>query len=202
MGDVEGSGDDEEGGVLESLVDIIRSVLGVLQSDEDISDSEGSGDEEGSGGTVSFGVEIEPGSFLDMVFNIIPGRVAGDEDEEYEYVYDDDNESVAVILENDSGDGGSSIGAVSVSLHPIDLAELFVQVQNTIMENTVGMNCTCGEAMMSEERITDATLRIIEENSKRKRDGGEVSGKRLKSGRKNKRHRGSSRKRFTKEVSV
>ena len=177
-------------------------MLGVRQTDEDYSDDEGSGDGEGSGGAVSFGVEIEPGSFLDMVFNIIPGRVSGDEDEEYEYVYDDDNESVAVILENDSDDGGSSIGAVSVSLHPIDLAELFVQVQNTIMENTVGMNCTCGEAMMSEERITDATLRIIEENSKRRRDGGEISGKKFKNGRKNKRHRERSQKRVPKEVSV
>ena len=155
---------------MESLVSIIRSVIGVRQSDEDYDDEEGSG-EEGSGGGISFGVDIEPGSFLDMVFNIIPGRIAEDQaeeeehDDDYAYVYDDDMD---VVLEDDHTDGGSSIGAVSISLHPIDLAELFVQVQQTIMENTMGMNCTCSEEMMTDERITDATLRIIEENSKRK----------------------------------
>ena len=160
---------------------IIRSIIGVRQSDDDYDSVEGSGDEtEGSG--VSFGVEIEPGSFLDMVFNIIPGRIRPDQtdvnneedadDDYYSYDYDqnyDGTDDMSVVLENDPSDGGSSIGAVSVSLHPIDLAELFVQVQKTVMENTTGMNCTCGEELMTEERITDATLRIIEDSRKRKR---------------------------------
>ena len=129
-----------------------------------------------------------------MVFNIIPGRISEEEDE---YVYDDDD--IAVVLEDDPSDGGSSIGAVSVSLHPIDLAELFVQVQQTIMENTVGVNCTCGEEMMTEERITGATLRIIEENRKRKREesGG---GRRKKTGKKNYKNSAHVRKRTPKIV--
>ena len=62
------------------------------------------------------------------------------------------------------GDGGSSFGGLSVSLHPIDLAALFVQVQDAI-----GMNCTCADGAMTEEMITDATLRLIEDETRKKK---------------------------------
>merc|ERR1712123_165027 len=62
------------------------------------------------------------------------------------------------------GDGGSRFGGLSVSLHPIDLAALFVQVQDAI-----GMNCTCADGAMTEEMITDATLRLIEDESRKKK---------------------------------
>merc|ERR1712106_582185 len=62
------------------------------------------------------------------------------------------------------GDGGSSFGGLSVSLHPIDLAALFVPVQDAI-----GINCTCADGAMTEEMITDATLRLIEDESRKKK---------------------------------
>ena len=168
--------------------------MGGRQTDSDEEDEDGSGDHEGSAAGISFGVDIEPGSFLDMVFNIIPGRISEEGDE---YDDNDDDTDIAVVLENELSDGGSSIGALSVSLHPIDLAELFVQVQQTIMENTVGMNCTCGEEMMTEERITEATLRIVEENKKRKR--ADSNGGREKNERKrNNKNRGHFKRRTPK----
>ena len=97
------------GGVLNSLVTIIRSIIGVRQNDDDYDSVEGSGDEtEGSG--VSFGVEIEPGSFLDMVFNIIPGRIRPDQtevnnsedadDDYYSYDYDHDNPIICIFFQD------------------------------------------------------------------------------------------------------
>merc|ERR1712117_713391 len=66
---------------------------------------------------------------------------------------------------NVEGDGGSSFGGLSISFHPIDLAALFVQVQEAI-----GMNCTCADGAMTEEMVTNATLRLIEtEKMKKKR---------------------------------
>ena len=66
---------------------------------------------------------------------------------------------------NVESDGGSSFGGVSISLHPIDLAALFVQVQEAI-----GINCTCADGAMTEEMVTNATLRLIEtEQMKKKR---------------------------------
>merc|ERR1711994_1028100 len=66
---------------------------------------------------------------------------------------------------NIESDGGSSFGGVSISLHPIDLAAMFVQVQQAI-----GMNCTCADGAMAEEMVTNATLRLIEnEQMKKKR---------------------------------
>merc|ERR1712079_183944 len=66
---------------------------------------------------------------------------------------------------NIESDGGSSFGGLSISLHPIDLAAMFVQVQQAI-----GMNCTCADGAMAEEMVTNATLRLIEnEQMKKKR---------------------------------
>merc|ERR1719378_1705319 len=67
-------------------------------------------------------------------------------------------------MEEDLSDGGSSFGGVSVSLHPIDIAGLFIQLQEII-----GLNCTCSEEPMSEEMITKATLRLMKEEQKKKK---------------------------------
>merc|ERR1712117_859570 len=66
---------------------------------------------------------------------------------------------------NIESDGGSSFGGLSISLHPIDLAAMFVQVQQAI-----GLNCTCADGAMAEDMVTNATLRLIEnEQMKKKR---------------------------------
>merc|ERR1719320_853683 len=80
----------------------------------------------------------------------------------------DMSESEGSGIEEDSminveSDGGSSFGGVSISLHPIDLAALFVQVQEAI-----GINCTCAEEAMTEEMVTNATLRLIETEQMKK----------------------------------
>merc|ERR1711923_573732 len=81
---------------------------------------------------------------------------------------------------NVESDGGSSFGGLSISLHPIDLAALFVQVQEAI-----GMNCTCADGAMTEEMVTNATLRLIEteqmkkKRSKRNKKVKKVKGKRI-----------------------
>merc|ERR1719317_732957 len=80
----------------------------------------------------------------------------------------DMSESEGSGMEEDSmitveGDGGSSFGGVSISLHPIDLAALFVQVQEAI-----GINCTCADGAMTEEMVTNATLRLIETEQMKK----------------------------------
>merc|ERR1712181_121362 len=49
---------------------------------------------------------------------------------------------------------GAAFGGVSVSLAPIDLANIFVQVQQI-----VGMNCTCAEGM-TDEMITNTRMRL------------------------------------------
>merc|ERR1711899_309381 len=54
--------------------------------------------------------------------------------------------------------GGPTFGGISVSLAPIDLANIFVQVRQI-----VGMNCTCSVGM-TEEMITNTTMRLLNES--------------------------------------
>merc|ERR1712018_240662 len=56
-------------------------------------------------------------------------------------------------------EGETTFGGISVSLAPIDLANIFVQVQQI-----VGMNCTCAEGMGTEEMITNTTMRLLNES--------------------------------------
>merc|ERR1719483_1413999 len=84
------------------------------------------------------------------------------ESEEEASGMDDERHEETII--NVVDDGGSSFGGLSVSLHPIDLAALFVQVQEAI-----GFNCTCAGGAMTEEMITDATLRLIEDEQRKKK---------------------------------
>merc|ERR1719500_1020218 len=84
-----------------------------------------------------------------------------------------DDERQEDIMVNVESDGGSSFGGMSVSFHPIDLAAMFVQVQEA-----VGMNCSCSDGAMAEEMVTNATLRLIEkEKMKKKRKLNKVSQK-------------------------
>ena len=80
---------------------------------------------------------------------------------------------LVLFCHQDPSNGGGNYGGVTVSLHTVDLAKLFVDVQKSILENTSGMNCTCGENLLTEENITNATIQIVqaqaEQQVKRKR---------------------------------
>merc|ERR1719507_1997289 len=127
--------------------------------------------EEGSGAA--------PGGLFDPLLNILAsifpptrdgdadadeeGSGSGDSEEEEEE-RDGDMEDTT---EMEGGEGttlspeeeeGATFGAISVSLAPIDLANIFVQVQQI-----VGMNCTCAEGM-TEEMITNTTMRLLNES--------------------------------------
>merc|ERR1719166_423105 len=163
--------EEEEGGLLYSISTLIRQVLGQTEEeDENINYEDkdyGSGDESSEDYENSITMDVEDGTILDLVFNIIPNTVeaitGGNEVEEYEYIYDEDNKVGINVTDTDTSDGGSSVGGVTISLHTVDLAKLFVDVQKSILENTAGVNCTCGESLLTEENITNATIKLVEE---------------------------------------
>ena len=145
---------------------MIRTILGGYQDPEEEELEDGEVEEEGSG---SISLDIKPDSFLDVVLNIIPNTVAGItgyNDEEEDYVYDEVNK---VGISGDPSDGGSTVGGMTISLHPMDLAKMFVQVQRSIIENTTGFNCSCGEDLLNEENIKTATINLLEEAAQEKR---------------------------------
>jgi len=166
--------EEEEGGLLYSISTLIRQVLGQTEEeDENINyedEDYGSGDESSEDYENSITMDVEDGTILDLVFNIIPNTVeaitGGNEVEEYEYIYDEDNKVGINVTDTDTSDGGSSVGGVTISLHTVDLAKLFVDVQKSILENTAGVNCTCGESLLTEENITNATIKLVEEEKK------------------------------------
>ena len=116
---------------------MIRQVLGQTEEeDENINyedEDYGSGDESSEDYENSITMDVEDGTILDLVFNIIPNTVeaitGGNEVEEYEYIYDEDNKVGINVTDTDTSDGGSSVGGVTISLHTVDLAKLFVDVQ-------------------------------------------------------------------------
>merc|ERR1712106_1172927 len=113
---------------------------------EEMTTEGGSGD--GMGDSDMDEEEQSQGGLLEAVITFITGLFGGNS-----------NDTEMIV-----GDGGSSFGGLSVSLHPIDLAALFVQVQDAI-----GINCTCADGAMTEEMITDATLRLIEDESRKQK---------------------------------
>jgi len=140
-----------------------------ITEEESMSEMESSGEEEemeGSGEEE----EQQPGiieSIITLITNIIGGNTEdNDEEEEGSGNMDEEDEMEESMeeMEEDMSDGGSSFGGVSVSLHPIDIAGLFMQLQEII-----GLNCTCPEEPMSEEMITKATLRLMKEEQKKKK---------------------------------
>merc|ERR1712106_451775 len=146
---------------------------------EEITTEGGSGD--GMGDSDVDEEEDAPGGLLEAVITFITGLFGGNSNDT-EMMDGDDMEGSGDMAEsveegsgmederqeetliNVVGDGGSSFGGLSVSLHPIDLAALVVQVQDAI-----GINCTCADGAMTEEMITDATLRLIEDESRKKK---------------------------------
>merc|ERR1712083_1006870 len=154
---------------------------GSMEEEDNMSDSTSDGSGEGSGDSMEstndedMNAEESQGGIIEAVIAFITGIFGGNSN---------GNEDGDMVSEEGSGDmsgsegsgmdedtmidiesdGGSSFG-VSISLHPIDLAELFVQVQEAI-----GLNCTCSDGAMTEEMVTNATLRLIEaEQMKKKR---------------------------------
>lgn len=166
--DGSGSQSSQDGSLLESVSMVIRQVLGGHQNLNDEEKEDSSGDASDDDADATFTVDIADDSFLDIVFNIIPDTVAsitrGQEDE-YEYVYDELTKAGMNISTIDPSDGGSSIGGMTLSLHTVDLAEMFLNVQRGLIEN-MGVNCTCGEEYLDSENIKEATLKLIEEEAR------------------------------------
>merc|ERR1739848_856899 len=159
-------GSESSRGLLGMILDLFTSVMeGMNNGEEDM--DEDMNDEESQGG------------IFEAVIAFITGIFSGDSSS------NDTSEDGDMMSEEGSGDmsesegsgmdedamvnieseGGSSFGGLSISLHPIDLAAMFVQVQQAI-----GLNCTCADGAMTEEMVTNATLRLIEnEQMKKKR---------------------------------
>merc|ERR1719499_2836282 len=157
MEEEDGTGD-EQGGLFDPLLNMLASIFptptrnGDEMADEDGSGS-GDGEEEEVDNDIHIGVDVEPGSLLDIIINLIPGEEERDENAE------DTTEMVgAEVTTLSPEEGGPTFGGISVSLAPIDLANIFVQVQQI-----VGMNCTCSEGM-TEEMITNTTMRLLNES--------------------------------------
>merc|ERR1719471_271800 len=172
QGSTAGVNEEEEGGLLYSISTLIRQVLGQNEEDDSeyVDEDYGSGEDSSEEEDNSISMDVEDGTILDLVFNIIPNTMeaitGGNEVEEYEYIYDEDNKVGINVTDTDTSDGGSSVGGVTISLHTVDLAKLFVDVQKSILENTAGVNCTCGESLLTEENITNATIKLVEEEKK------------------------------------
>lgn len=112
---------------------------------------EGSGvdNDNDSDNDIHIGVDVEPGSILDMIINLIPNP--GSDEGTTEIPGEE-------MTTADPGDLGTSFGGVSVSLAPIDLANIFVQVQEII-----GVSCNCTDDSLTEEMITNTTMRLLGE---------------------------------------
>merc|ERR1719242_182514 len=157
MEEEDGSGDDQ-GGLFDPLLNMLASIFpnptrdGDTEATEDGSGS-GDGEEEEVDNDIHIGVDVEPGSLLDIIINLIPGEE--ERDENAEATTEMDGAEVTTLSPEQ---GGPTFGGISVSLAPIDLANIFVQVQQI-----VGMNCTCSEGM-TEEMITNTTMRLLNES--------------------------------------
>merc|ERR1711972_793903 len=151
MEEEDGSGDDQ-GGLFDPLLNMLANIFpnptSNGEADEDGSGS-GDGEEEEVDNDIHIGVDVEPGSLLDIIINLIPGEEERDENAE-----DTTEMDGAEVTTLSPEEGGPTFGGISVSLAPIDLANIFVQVQQI-----VGMNCTCSEGM-TEEMITNTTMRL------------------------------------------
>merc|ERR1719486_1369328 len=85
MEEEDGSGD-EQGGLFDPLLNILANIFpptrnGDTDADEDGSGS-GDGEEEEVDNDIHIGVDVEPGSLLDIIINLIPGEEERDENAE------------------------------------------------------------------------------------------------------------------------
>ena len=119
------------GGLFDPILNILANIFpptrdGDGDAEEDGSGS-GDGEEEEEDNDIHIGVDVEPGSLLDMIINLIPGEEEREEDEE-------DGEDTTEVGEGttlspeEQEEAGAAFGGVSVSLAPIDLANIFVRV--------------------------------------------------------------------------
>merc|ERR1719458_1184952 len=149
--DMEDGSGEASGGLFDPLLNILASIFPPTRDVVADADKQGSGsgdgeEEEEEDNDIHIGVDVEAGSLLDMIINLIPG----DEDME-DTTETDGGEGTTLSPEEEEG---ATFGGISVSLAPIALANIFVQVQQI-----VGMNCTCAEGM-TEEMITNTTMRL------------------------------------------
>merc|ERR1712123_365152 len=156
MNGVEAGGDEgvEDGEMVEdtSMTEETEGMEDEEEDMEEITTEGGSGN--GIGDSDVDEEEESQGGLLEAVLTFITGLFGGNSNDT-EMMDGDDMEGSEDMAESEEegsgmederqeetminvvGDGGSSFGGLSVSLHPIDLAALFVQVQDAI-----GMNCT------------------------------------------------------------
>jgi len=152
------------GGLFDPILNILASIFPPTRDGDGDADEEGSGSgagEEEEDNDIHIGVDVEPGSLLDMIINLIPGEEERDEADGEDTTEVDGGEGTTLSPEaeaEDEEEEGATFGGISVSLAPIDLANIFVQVQQI-----VGMNCTCAEGM-TEEMITNTTMRLLNES--------------------------------------
>merc|ERR1719249_553004 len=140
----EGSG--AAGGLFDPILNILSSIFPPTRDGDE---------EEEEDNDIHIGVDVEPGSLLDMIINLIPGDEERDEEEDTTEVGGGEGTTMSP---EEADEDGATFGGISVSLAPIDLANIFVQVQQI-----VGMNCTCAEGM-TEEMITNTTMRLLNES--------------------------------------
>merc|ERR1711902_134762 len=109
------------------------------------------------------------GAIISFITDILNGTGDNDDSEAEEDVMDgsggmNEEEDGSGMPEEEGEENEenstTTFGGFSVSLHPIDLAQLFVQVQQVI-----GVNCTCVDDAMTEEMITNTTMKLMKDRN-------------------------------------
>ena len=127
----DGSGAAATGGLFDPILNILASIFPPTRDGDGNAEEEGSGsgdgeEEEEEDNDIHIGVDVEPGSLLDMIINLIPGEEERDEEEDSTEV--GGGEGTTLSPEEAEEEDGATFGGISVSLAPIDLANIFVQV--------------------------------------------------------------------------
>merc|ERR1712088_949006 len=122
--DMEDGSGAASGGFLDPLLNILANIFPPSRDGDGDAEEEGSGSGDGEeveeDNDIHIGVDVEPGSLLDMIINLIPGDEERDEE-------DAENTTEMGEMTTLSPEGEETIGGISVSLAPIDLANIFVQ---------------------------------------------------------------------------
>ena len=129
--DVEDGSGAAPGGLFDPILNILANIFPPTRDGDGDAEEEGSGsgdgEEEEEDNDIHIGVDVEPGSLLDMIINLIPGEEEQEEDEEEGEDTTEVGEGTT-LRPGEEDEGGASFGGISVSLAPIDLANIFVQV--------------------------------------------------------------------------
>ena len=117
-------------GLFDPILNILASIFPPTRDADIDADEEGSGsgdgeEEEQEDNDIHIGVDVEPGSLLDMIINLIPGD---EERDEMEDTTEMGEEGTTMSPQEENMGGETTFGGISVSLAPIDLANIFVQV--------------------------------------------------------------------------